>query len=152
VPDRVLCLDTSVLVRCLATDEQTPVAVQLLETAVRNGDDIVAPALAWAEVASVLRKKQRAGLLQPAEADALWTAFLDLPITYLDTRPLRERAWLLAEQYKLPTLYDAAFLACTELAPAPPAAERAFWTTDALLLQQLGPRPPNYVHRLGAPT
>jgi predicted nucleic acid-binding protein len=148
----LVCLDTSVLIRCLATDEQTPAAVRLLETAVRDGADLVAPAFAWAEVASVLRKKLRAGLLQPDEAHALWTAFLDLPIAYLDTRPLRERAWVLAEQYALPTLYDAAFLACTELAPAPPTAEREFWTADAVLVQQLGPQSPGYVRQLGAPT
>jgi predicted nucleic acid-binding protein len=150
-PERLLCLDTSVLIRCLATDEQTPAAVLLLETAVSDGSNLVAPAFAWAEVASVLRKKRRAGLLQPDEAQTLWTAFLNLPITYLDTRLLRERAWALADQYALATLYDAAFLACTEIAPAPPTAERAFWTADDVLLQQLGLRLPAYVRRLSVP-
>src|SRR5437762_14011183 len=93
VTERLVCLDTSILIKSLATDEQTPAAVSLVEGAVRDGAWLIAPAFAWAEVGSVLRKKLRQGLLLPDEAGALWTAFLDLPIAYVDTRPVRERAW-----------------------------------------------------------
>jgi len=150
VTERLVCLDTSILIKNLATDEQTPAAASLVEGAVRDGAWLIAPTFAWAEVGSVLRKKLRQGLLLPDEAAALWTAFLDLPIEYVDTRPLQERTWQIGEQYGLPTLYDAAFLACTEVALAPTDAEREFWTADHELLRQLGAQPPVYVRQLGA--
>ena len=147
--ERLLCLDTSILIKCLATDEHTEAAVRLLEGAVRDGARLVAPAWAWAEVGSVLRKKLRAGLLQPDEARALWDAFL--PIEYVDARALRVHAWEFAERHRLPTLYDAAFLACTELAPSDDAdATREFWTADEKVLASLGTPRPAYVHRLGS--
>lgn len=150
MPDRLVVLDTSVLIKGLTPDEQTALAVQVLMAAIREDARLVAPAFAWAEVGSVLRKKIRAGLLQPHEAQDVWTAFLALPIEYLDTAALRERAWALADQYALPTLYDAAFLACVEIAPADAGAEREFWTADATLVRQFGSEPPAYVRLLGA--
>jgi predicted nucleic acid-binding protein len=79
----------------------------------------------------------------------LWDHFLDLPIEYVDDHVLRSRAWKMAQQWRLPTLYDAAFLACTELVPAARDAERQFWTSDRELLRSLGTPRPAYVRELG---
>jgi predicted nucleic acid-binding protein len=87
-------------------------------------------------------------LLQPDDAVAIWLAFLDLPIEYVDLPGLRVRAWEIAERTELPTLYDAAFLACTEVAPADEPAAREFWTADAELLDYLGVNRPAYVRQL----
>lgn len=138
--EEILCLDTTVFIKALTAEEpedEEHAAKQLVLRGVLAGR-MVAPAWAWAEVGSVLRKKIRAGLVEVAEGRRLWTAFLKLPIDFLDTWALRMRAWELAEQYTLPTLYDATFLACTELAPGPASARREFWTADAVLLRQLG--------------
>jgi predicted nucleic acid-binding protein len=149
VADRLVCLDTSILIKFLATDEQTADAVSVVEAAIRDGARLIAPAFAWAEVGSVLRKKLRAGLLQPDEAEALWESFLNLPIEYVDARPMRERAWAIAANDALPTLYDAAFLACIETVIATPGAQREFWTADDELVRQLGSMP-SYMRRLDA--
>ncbi len=56
-----------------------------------------------------------------------------------------DRAWQLAEQFAQPTLYDAAYLAVTELLDGP---SRSFWTADKQLLAALGADRPSYVHHL----
>ncbi len=151
MPERLLCLDTSVLVKYLTPDEQDAAASALVESALVGGARLVAPTFLWTEVGSVLRKKVRARLLEPDEARALWQAFLHLPIEYLDLPDMRSRAWELADRFELATLCDAAFLACTELASEDDAADTTpeFWTADDVLLRQLVSGPPAYVRRLG---
>lgn len=137
-----LCIDTSVIMKYLCPDEQTPEAIALITNALTQQTRLVAPCFAWAEVGSVLRKKQRLNLLTTAEADQLYTAYISLPINYIDTESLRLEAWQLAEQYGIPTLYDAVFLACAKTESA------NFWTADDAMLNLFSPRP-TYVYRLG---
>jgi predicted nucleic acid-binding protein len=139
---KVLCLDTSVVVSYLVPDENEPQADALILEAVLGIARLVAPTFAWAEVGSVLRKKIRMGLLTPQEAKGCYEDFGNLPIDYINGESVRARSWELAEQYQLPTLYDAAFLACAESESA------QFWTADKVLLAKLSPRP-SYVHQLG---
>jgi predicted nucleic acid-binding protein len=137
-----LCIDTSVIMKYLCPDEQTPAAIALITNALTQRVRLVAPAFAWAEVGSVLRKKMRAKLLTAAEASQLFTAYTSLPIDYIDTEILRLNAWQLAEQYAMPTLYDAVFLACAE------AESANFWTADDTMLNLFSSRP-SYIYRLG---
>lgn len=109
---------------------------------------LVAPAFSWAEVGSALRKKLRTGELTEADGRDSWQDFLTRPIVYLDTPQIRARAWEITDQYNLPTLYDAAYLACTELADVEDPGEREFWTADDRLLAQLGDPLPPYVRQL----
>ncbi|MDP9371980.1 MAG: type II toxin-antitoxin system VapC family toxin [Chloroflexota bacterium] len=145
----IYCLDTGVLIKFLVAEEPAELsdaAAQLVLRALTNGR-LVAPAFAWAEVGSVLRKKVRQGLLQREQAGALWIRFGQLPIEFIEDPSLRTRAWEIAGQYALPTLYDAAFLACTEVASGT-AATREFWTADEELLRALEANEPPYVRRL----
>jgi predicted nucleic acid-binding protein len=151
VAELLCCLDTSVLIKSLVVEEpreQAAAAADLLLRCLSEGR-LVAPAWAWAEVGSVLRKKLRQGLLTAREAGSLWSSFCELPIEFLDSPAMRRRAWELAERYDLPTLYDAAFLACTELASALPEAGREYWTADDELLRRMEPQRPAYVRRIG---
>jgi predicted nucleic acid-binding protein len=139
---KVLCLDTNVLISYLVPDENEPQADALVLEAVLGIARLVVPAFAWAEVGSVLRKKVRMDLLTTEEAQGCYEDFRNLPIDYINGESVRTRSWELAEQYQLPTLYDAAFLVCAESESA------QFWTADKVLLKKLLPRP-SYVHQLG---
>ena len=141
---RALCLDTSVLIQYLVPEGLQVQAEALVLEAVENAVRIVAPAFAWAEIGSVLRKKIRAGLITSEEAQGCFDDFCQLPIEYIDTDQIRAKAWEIAEQYQLPTLYDAAFLACTESV----GVRCQFWTADKTLLNQLGQKLA-YVRELG---
>lgn len=140
--NKVLCLDTSVLIPYLVPDEHEPLADSLVLEVVVGNAGLVAPAFAWAEVGSVLRKKVRMGLLTKEEAEGCYQDFCNLPIDYINEELLRVRAWEIAEQYQLPTLYDAAFLACAE------SQKGDFWTADKVLISTLSPLPV-YVNKLG---
>lgn len=142
----VVCLDAGVWVKALTAEELSAEAAHVLSDAVGNGC-LVAPAFCWAEVGSVLRKKVRAGDLTEREAGDAWTDFRAMPITFIDSAQLRSRAWDLAEWHRQPTLYDAAYLACTELADVD-ASSRTFWTADDSLLGGLGSNRPAYVRHL----
>lgn len=133
---RALCLDTSVVIVYLVPEQLQIQAEALVLEAVENAVRIVAPAFAWAEIGSVLRKKIRGGLLTHEEAKGCFDDFCQLPIEYIDTVEIRARAGEIAEQYQLPTLYDASFLACAESM----GASCQFWTADKTLLNQLGQR------------
>ncbi|ADU50405.1 PilT domain-containing protein [Thermaerobacter marianensis DSM 12885] len=146
--ERVVCFDTSILVKFLTPDEQEDAVTRLVDRALQEGARLVAPAWAWAELGSVLLKKVRMGLLEITEATQLWTACQDLPIEYVESPSLRRRAWEIARRLDLPTLYDAGFFACTELAAAGTGTPAEFWTADTALLRQLGNRKPAYVRSL----
>lgn len=144
-----LCLDTGVWIKLLVIEELALylAARRLLARALATGR-LILPAFAWAEVGSVLRKKIRQGAVTPDEAAAQWSRFGDLPIEFTDSAALRSRAWEIARQYALPTLYDAAFLACAEVTAATPQATVEFWTTDEALLRSLGSNRPPYMRLL----
>ena len=141
---RALCLDTSVLIQYLIPEGLQVHAEALVLEVVENAVRIVAPAFAWAEIGSLLRKKIRAGLITSEEAQGCFDDFCQLPIEYIDTDQIRAKAWEIAQQYQLPTLYDAAFLACTESV----GMGCHFWTADKTLLNQLGQKLA-YVRELG---
>ncbi|NES20024.1 MAG: type II toxin-antitoxin system VapC family toxin [Symploca sp. SIO3E6] len=103
----------------------------------------VAPAFAWAEVGSVLRKKVRLGAITTSQAIGFYDDFCQMPVDYLDSNAIRAKTWEIAQQFSLATLYDAAFLAVAELESA------EFWTADQSLLNTLTPCP-TYVRKLEA--
>lgn len=146
----VVCLDTGIWIKFLLEEEPPELGEAAVELVRRTltGDRLVAPAFAWAEVGSVLRKKVRRGLLDTERAEELWNEFGQMPIAYIDTPALRQLAWQIAGRFGLPTLYDASFLACTELAMAPEGTDREFWTADQQLLRALGAARPPYVYQL----
>jgi predicted nucleic acid-binding protein len=139
---RVLCLDTSVWIPYLVPEVYQSQAVTLVAEALSLNIRLVAPAFAWAEVGSVLRKKTRLGVITTEEALGFFEDFCELPIDYIEEEAMRSKSWEIAEKYGLSTLYDAAFLACAEMTSA------EFWTADAALVRQVTPRPA-YLREIG---
>lgn len=142
----LVSLDTSVLVKLFIDEDGSEAAERLFAAHVAANDPIVAPSWAWAEAGSVLARHAHQRSLDPAAARSLWDTFLDLPLTYIDGRDVRERTWEIARAFGLPSMYDAAFMAVVEVAAGP--AERTFWTADRELVRLLGTRRPSYVREL----
>lgn len=140
----VVCLDAGVWIKALVAEEGSDRAARLVAEVTVVGR-VVAPAFCWAEVGSVLRKKVRTREITVEESVEAWSDFQAMPIDFLDESAVRHRAWSLAERFAQPTLYDAAYLAVSEL---PKGATREFWTADQDLFDALGTDRPSYVHHL----
>lgn len=78
-------------------------------------DALVAPHLLAFEVANVLRRHERAGLISADQAAQAHIDLIDLPIELWPYTLLAPRAWQLRSNL---TLYDAAYVALAELAGA----------------------------------
>lgn len=138
-----ICLDSSILVKLLVQEDDSDQAEELLRMVLQAPAIAVAPDFAWAEVGSAIRRRVRQRQISPEAARDAWTDFRDLPLAFLGAEATADRAWALAEQWGLPTLYDAAFLAAGE--------GTGFWTADQRLLADLGDDRPAWVHHLHEP-
>lgn len=108
----------------------------------------MAPAFAWAELGTILRRKVKAGLLSESEAGTIWGRFLSLPIHYLGDQSLMQTSREIAIRFNLPALYNAAFLAAAEATMRCSGGPVEFWIADRELAKLLEPRVPEYVHVL----
>jgi predicted nucleic acid-binding protein len=152
VNEDLICLDTTIWIKSLTREEPRDEGAAARRLVLRTvaSAQVIAPAWAWAEVATVLRKKVRMRLLRAEQAEEFWLEFSPFPIDFIDSPELRTRAWEIAAQFDLPTLYDASFLACTEVVPIEGGGAREFWTADRVLIRQLGTARPAYVRLLTA--
>jgi len=143
-----VCLDTSVLVKFFLEEEDSDTATALIQAVVEKDQTIVLPAFAWAEFGTVLRQKQRKQALTDNEAGAVWQKFTAFPgIEYVAGSDVIERAWRLAQDLNLPTLYDASFLAVAEIIAGHGGKTVDFWTVDEKLLSLVRGRK-NYLRLL----
>lgn len=136
-----ICLDTSVLVKVLAEEEDSVKATALIQKVIQDGQLIVLTSFAWAEIGTVLRKKRRNNDLSVQEADDLWLEFRQFPgIEYLSDDSVMDRAYKISRYFDLSTLYDAAFLAVTEIVGEKTGERCEFWTADERLINLLNGR------------
>lgn len=102
-------LDTSAAIRLFIPDGPIPDELEVFMRQVEQGENLlIAPELLLAEMANVINKKRRKGLLTLAEAEELLADFLDLPVRLYSHRELLTPAFELAGESEL-TVYDALF-------------------------------------------
>lgn len=142
------CLDSSVLVKLLVPEEGSDEAAALVKRIISTGCRLIAPAFAWAEVGTVLRKKVKSGLISESEAEETWARFVSLSIDYVEDASIPQMAWRICTKFDLPTMYDAAFLAVSEKAAEDSQSVVEFWTADRELVESLGRLVPPYVRLL----
>lgn len=129
-----ICLDSSVFVKLLVNEEDSEKAALLMEMVVNERMTVVLPDFAWAEVGTVLRKKLARKLITQEQAEIAWESFNSLGIiTFVNDISVMRAAWRIADKEKLPTLYDAAYLAVAESISRQNGEECEFWTADERL-------------------
>lgn len=108
---RRLVLDTSAIVRLYVPDGPLPEGLaEELDRAASGDVALLVPELALAEVGQVLKKKERAGFLAPAESDEILEAILALPLDVVGHRAILRAALEVSRRRNL-TVYDGLFLA-----------------------------------------
>jgi len=115
-------VDASVILKCLTPEPDSPAALSWLEA--HRSDEIVAPWLLMAEVASVLRKKALRGEITCSEGLEALDLLAGLGIRLLTGPGLARRAFELAAVLNLPSAYDTLYLAAAE------AEGCELWTAD----------------------
>jgi predicted nucleic acid-binding protein len=138
----MICIDASVAAKWFFAEEHSAQASGLLRTALEAAEPIIAPPLLPSEVANILRQRMRQGQLDRAAALAVLARFLAIPITLRVPESLYDRALVLADEYNLPAVYDAHYVALAELLGA------TLWTADQRLLRILAGRL-SFVHDVG---
>jgi predicted nucleic acid-binding protein len=129
----------------LVEEEDSVKATSLMQKIIQDEQLIVLPSFAWAEVGTVLRQKRRSNDLSVQEADELWFEFRQFPgVEYLLDDSVMDRAYKISRYFDMSTLYDAAFLAVTELVGERTRERCEFWTADQKLINLLNGRR-NYV-------
>lgn len=117
-----VCVDAGLIIKCLVCETDSDEALAWLSA--HEQDELLAPALIAAEVASVLRKKVQRGEISEGQAEEALDIFAALDIKLVWDYPLIQRAFRLSCQLDRPNVYDAAYLALAE-------RERCdLWTAD----------------------
>lgn len=138
----MICIDASVAAKLVLPEIHSDRALTLAMDAVRAGERIVAPPLLPFEVANIMRQRMRRQGMERSEADELLADFLEYPIELIAPEGLYRRALMLADILGLPAVYDAHYLALSEM------LDCQFWTDDGRLIRALGPSLP-VVRRIG---
>lgn len=133
----MICVDSSVALKWLFIEAYSDVALGLLDRAMTDAEQLIAPPLLPIEVTNALRQRTRSQGMSLERAIDLLGEFSQLPIVVAAPPRLHERALRLAHQYNLRASYDAHYIALAELEGC------EMWTDDQRLLRDLAGRVPN---------
>lgn len=123
-----VCVDAGLAVKMVVTEPDSSRVEALFQQWADGGTQVIAPAFFQVETDSILRKKATARRELTAEdAEAAFRDLQALPIRQVSLPGQRQRAWEIACDFGLPTVYDATYLAVADLR----ACE--FWTADERL-------------------
>ncbi|MDQ3615524.1 MAG: type II toxin-antitoxin system VapC family toxin [Actinomycetota bacterium] len=123
----MIVVDASVLAVALADDDVDGDTVR----ARLRGEDLVAPELVDLEVASVLRRQTRDGLIDARRVGLAFADLAAMPLHRARHLPLLTRSWELRENL---TIYAAAYVSLAEALQVP------LLTGDRRLARAPGPR------------
>jgi len=137
----LVCLDASVIVKVLTREEGTEAASALVQGLAKAARSVVLPDLALIEVGGVLRQKVCRNLLDSEQAEKAWKLFRRLKLVrYLEADKYADRAWSISKEFGFPVLYDAAYLAVSELVSEESGDACEFWTADKKLFDSIKQR------------
>jgi predicted nucleic acid-binding protein len=126
-----ICVDASVVLKLLLFEADSDKAHALWASWVEQDIEPVAPCHLAFVVISVIRNHVYRRTISAGAGQAAFEAFGAQEITPLHPDRLNERAWEIAEQYSLPTAYDAHYLALAETLGC------ELWTADRRLVNAL---------------
>ena len=127
-----VCVDASLAIKVVVPEAGSDKADALFDQWANDETQLIAPAFFEVETDSILR--QKVSLRQELTLEQAQRAFASLqglPIKTIHVPQQRQRAWEIAREFQLPTVYDATYLALAEL------RQCEFWTADEKLFKQV---------------
>jgi predicted nucleic acid-binding protein len=128
----VVC-DSGILIASALNEVFTKRAQRILSYWNENDIQIAVPTLFHYEIVATIRKKVHQGKLTQEDADVIIEVLLERSVSVHSDIPLIRRAYALATELKMPTAYDAQFLAVAE------HLNCDFWTLDERLYNVASP-------------
>lgn len=125
----LICVDASVVVRLVASHENT-VIQDVWDKWRDEGYRVIAPALLFYEVTNALYRSAKYGTISEMAASEALKAAESLPIQLYADADLHQRALAVAQRYGLPAAYDAHYVALAQSCGA------VLWTTDKRLVKR----------------
>ena len=110
----MICLDASLVVRLISQQKGAEKIEHLFEKWVKHREVSVAPYLIEYEASNALWRKHQHGDLGSEAFLTAVSLFRELNITYLFDFDYTDRAFYLAQNFNLSTIYDACYLAVAE--------------------------------------
>lgn len=127
MPNSLICVDASFLVRLLVPDRFSDEATKQWLNWKQNGTRIIAPSLIHFEASATFRRMVYLKALSPTQGDEIFAKFNQIDILISHDPTIRTRAWQLAKHFNLPRTYDMTYIAVAEVNNCP------FWTADERL-------------------
>jgi predicted nucleic acid-binding protein len=122
---KAIVVDANIAVKWPIPEALHVEAKALLNQWLETATVLYAPASFIIEVDSVLRKKVVARKeITLGAARQAWEDIQEIPISYLNLFPLRQRAWEISIELDFPSVYDTVYLAAAE------QKNCDFWTAD----------------------
>ncbi len=126
-----VCIDASLALKWVLPEIYTRRAQELLRYWLTKGFTLIAPTPFIFEVASTLRNKVHRQIITQEEGSSALNQIRQGRIELIFSPNLVERAWEISEELRLPTAYDAFYLALAE------EESCEFWTADEKLVRIL---------------
>ena len=126
-----ICVDANLAVMWYTPEPLRENGVALLDECSRLGTRIVAPDVIFAEAGSAIRRKVHRGILELDEGRVALSLLADAQIDCVSVLDLFDAAWDIAARHRLPTLYDAYYMALAE------ACGCDLWTADERLINSV---------------
>ena len=125
----VVVVDTSLALKWVVYETDTPLAQTLLDNWIQRNFRILAPDLLMYEITNSLYKRIRRNELTLEGADRAFSLLMKTNMNFeiITNEMLSLKALDIASRYKLPATYDAHYLALAE------REECEFWTADERL-------------------
>ncbi len=119
-----ICIDSSLALAWLTYDRNSAAANNLRQEWAKNGDELVAPPILFAEVMSVLQQEVSAGKLLREEADEAFAICLDMPVKTVESEEMYRAAWRIGAEGTQAARLVAQYLGAAE------TEDCELWTCD----------------------
>ncbi|HWP91239.1 MAG TPA: type II toxin-antitoxin system VapC family toxin [Thermodesulfobacteriota bacterium] len=130
-PSDRICIDASLALKWVLPEKHTDWALELLYDWISKGFKLIAPTLFIFEVTSTLRNKVHRQIISWEEGFLALDQIRRGRIELILSPKLVDRAWEISGGLRLPTAYDAFYLALAE------EQNCQFWTADRNLVSIL---------------
>jgi predicted nucleic acid-binding protein len=138
----VICVDASVVLKCVFDEVRSTQARELFGHCERSGESVIAPTLLAFEVTNAVRQHIRRGDISVPEARRILGVALDLPVVMASHPSIHDEALALSSELGLRAAYDAHYVVLARFTGA------QLWTDDVRLLDAL-PREYSFARWIG---